>query len=113
MDCLFCKIVNAEIPAKIFYQDDKVIVFDDLYPKAPQHKLIIPRLHITTLNDMTEEQEGLVGHMLYIAKKIAADLNIATNGYRLLLNCNADGGQAVYHLHLHLMGGRKMLWPPG
>lgn len=112
MECIFCKIVAGKSPANIIYQDDSVIAFDDLYPKAPQHKLIIPRKHIATLNDLTEEDSGLIDHMIFVAKKLAAELQIAENGYRVVINCNADGGQVVYHLHLHLMGGRSMHWPP-
>jgi len=113
MDCIFCQIVNGFLPAKIIFEDDQVVVFDDIYPKAPLHKLIIPRRHIATLNDLTEEDANLVGHMFLVAKKIASDLGIAEPGYRTLINCNAGGGQVVYHLHMHLMGGRPMKWPPG
>ena len=112
-DCIFCKIIKGEIPANIIYQDDKVIAFDDLYPKAPVNKLIIPRKHIATLNDLTPEDVKLAGHMLYIAKQLAKELNIDEKGYRTLINCNADAGQEVFHIHLHLLGGRKMTWPPG
>ena len=112
-NCIFCKIVNGEIPAKIIYQDEKVSAFDDLNPQAPIHKLIVPRQHIATLNDLTPDKKELVGHMLYTAKQLAKQLNIAKDGYRVLLNCNANGGQEVFHIHLHLLGGRKMHWPPG
>lgn len=112
-DCIFCKIIDNEIPAKIVYQDEHVIAFPDIHPKAPQHILIIPRKHISTLNDLTEEDTLLVGHIMQTAKKIAIDLNIAESGYRVLLNCNEGGGQAVFHIHLHLLGGRTMHWPPG
>lgn len=113
MECIFCKIINGEIPAEIIYQDEQVIAFDDLYPQAPVHKLIVPRKHIATLNDINPKDKELMGHMLYISKQLAEQLNIAKNGYRTLLNCNIDGGQAVFHIHLHLLGGRKMNWPPG
>jgi len=113
MDCIFCQIVNGSLPAKIIFEDDKVVAFDDIHPKAPLHKIIIPRKHIATLNDLTEEDANLVGHMFLVAKKIASDLGIAEPGYRTLINCNAGGGQVVYHLHMHLMGGRAMKWPPG
>jgi len=83
-------------------------VFDDIYPKAPIHKLILPRKHIATLNDLTKEDAGLIDHMVFTAKKIACDLNVANPGYRVLINCNADGGQVVYHLHLHLLGGKRL-----
>lgn len=113
MDCIFCKIVQQEVPATILYQDDQVIVFDDLHPRAPIHKLIIPRKHIATLNDLTKEDENLGGHMLYTAQQLAKQLNIAEDGYRVVMNCNKDAGQVVFHIHLHLLGGRTMNWPPG
>jgi histidine triad (HIT) family protein len=112
MDCIFCKIVNKQAPASISYEDDLVVVFDDLYPKAPYHKLIIPRQHMATLNDVKEEDKLLVGHMLYTAQKIAKQLGIAEEGYRVLLNCNRGGGQLIFHVHLHLLGGRITEWPP-
>ena len=112
-ECIFCKIIKGEIPTNIIYQDDQVIAFDDLYPKAPIHKLIVPRKHIATLNDLTPAHKELVGHMVYTATQLAKKLNIDEKGYRTLLNCNADAGQEVFHIHLHLLGGRKMTWPPG
>jgi histidine triad (HIT) family protein len=113
MECIFCKIASGLIPATVLYQDEQVIVFDDLYPRAPIHKLIIPLKHIATLNDMDMKDKELVGHMFYVAKQLATKLGIAEDGYRTLINCNAYGGQMVFHLHLHLIGGRKMQWPPG
>lgn len=113
MDCIFCNIVSGKTPANIVYSDDEIIAFDDIYPKAPHHKLIIPRQHIATINDLTEKEVGLVGRMIMVAKKIAIDLNIAESGYRVSINCNRDGGQVIYHLHLHLLGGRSLHWPPG
>lgn len=113
MDCIFCKITEGSMPSTIIYQDKQVIAFDDLYPRAPTHKLIIPRKHIATLNDINSEDKELVGHMFYVAKQLASDLGIADDGYRTLINCNSYGGQVVFHLHLHLIGGRKMQWPPG
>lgn len=113
MDCIFCKIVKGEIPAKIAYQDDKVLVFDDINPKAPHHKLIIPIKHISTTNDIGIEDEALIGHMVTTAAKIAKDLGIAEDGYRIVMNCNAHGGQVVFHIHMHLLGGRSLQWPPG
>ncbi len=110
MDCIFCKIVAGTLPAKIIYQDKEIIAFDDIYPKAPQHKLIIPRKHIATINDLSPEDESLVGRMILVAKKLATELEIAQSGYRISINCNKDGGQVVYHLHLHLMGGRSLQW---
>ena len=113
MDCIFCKIVNKDIPTTFIYEDEQVIAFDDLYPKAPIHKLIIPRQHIATINDLNSEHKELVGHMLLAAQQIARELNVAEDGYRVLMNCNKGGGQEVYHLHLHLLAGRQMNWPPG
>lgn len=113
MDCLFCNIAKEKTPTKIVYKDDKVLAFDDINPQAPIHKLIIPYKHIDNLNDLNSEDKELVGHMFYVAKQIAEQSGIAENGYRTLINCNSAGGQAVYHLHLHLLGGRQMHWPPG
>jgi histidine triad (HIT) family protein len=113
MDCIFCNIVGGEVDADIVFEDEKVVVFNDLYPKAPHHLLIIPRRHIATLNDIEKRDEELMGHIIYIAKKQAERLGIAEQGYRLLLNCNQEGGQVIYHMHFHLLGGRLMTWPPG
>lgn len=113
MDCLFCKLLNGEIPTTFIYEDEKVAAFNDIDPKAPHHILIIPRKHIATLNDIENHETELIGHMMQTAKKIAADKGIEKTGYRVLMNCNVDGGQSVYHLHLHLLGGRRMNWPPG
>lgn len=113
MECIFCKIAQGLTSTVPIYQDDQIIAFDDLYPRAPVHKLIIPRKHIATLNEVNLEDRELIGHMFYIAKQLASDLGIAEDGYRTLINCNSYGGQAVFHLHLHLIGGRKMQWPPG
>ncbi len=113
MDCLFCKIANGEIPANIIYRDDLIVAFDDINPQAPQHKIIIPQKHIATLNDIHGEDNELIGHMVYCGTQIAKQLNIAKDGYRLVMNCNANGGQTVFHIHAHLLGGRHMEWPPG
>ncbi len=113
MDCLFCKIAAGEIPAQIIYQDDQVLAFDDIHPQAPQHKLVIPRKHIATLNDVEEAEVALVGHMVLTARRLANQFEFATSGYRLAWNVNLAGGQTVYHIHLHLLGGRDMKWPPG
>jgi len=113
MECLFCKIVTGELPAKITYQDDLVIAFDDINPQAPQHKLIIPQKHIATLNDLQHEDNELIGHMVQTAKMLAKNLNLADDGYRIVMNCNAGAGQTVFHVHLHLLGGRQFIWPPG
>lgn len=108
MDCIFCKIAKGELPAKIIYQDKEIIAFDDIHPKAPQHKLIIPRKHIATVNDLLPEDEALTGKLIFVAKQLAKELNIDQSGYRILFNCNKDGGQVVYHMHLHLLGGRQL-----
>lgn len=113
MDCLFCKIVKGEIPAKVIYRDDLVLGFDDVNPQAPQHKLIVPQKHISTLNDLKPEDNELIGHMLQTAKMLAKELNIAEDGYRLVMNCNSGAGQTVFHVHIHLLGGRRFVWPPG
>jgi histidine triad (HIT) family protein len=113
MDCLFCKIIDKTIPADIVYEDDRVIAFRDVAPQAPTHILIIPRQHIATLNDLDASNTELVGHILHTAKTIAAEQGLADDGYRVAMNCNQHGGQTVYHIHLHLLGGRQMQWPPG
>lgn len=112
-DCIFCKIISNDIPATIRYEDDLVLAFDDITPKAPEHKLIIPKKHIATLNNIDPEDNAMLGHMMQVAKQLAAELGISDSGYRVLMNCNADAGQVVFHIHLHLLGGRKMTWPPG
>jgi len=112
MDCLFCKIINKEIPAEIIYEDEHVIAFNDISPQAPTHALIIPRKHIATLNDVQAEDAALVGHMVKTAATIAKQLGFDENGYRTVFNCNPHGGQTVYHIHLHLLGGKPMGWPP-
>lgn len=113
MTCLFCKIAQKEIPASIIFENDQVMVFDDINPQAPHHKIIIPKEHISTINDLEAHHATLVGTMVQTGKDIAASLNIADEGYRLLFNCNQAGGQTVFHIHLHLLGGRQMTWPPG
>lgn len=113
MDCIFCKIVNQEVPANIIYRDEHVIAFDDLHPRAPIHKLIIPRKHIATLNDIEPNDTEILGNLFQAAKHLAQELNIAEPGYRVVMNCNAGAGQQVFHIHLHLLGGRSLTWPPG
>lgn len=113
MDCLFCKIAKKEINSHIVYEDDNVLAFNDINPQAPHHVLIIPYEHIPTINDVTEKHNELLGHMINTSRKIAKTLNIDESGYRILFNCNKGAGQAVYHIHLHLLGGRQMTWPPG
>ena len=112
-DCIFCKIAAGDIPADKVYEDDDVVAFRDLNPQAPTHILVIPRRHIATLNDLQAEDAELVGKMYLAAKKVAVEDGIAEAGYRTVFNCNKAGGQEVYHLHLHVLGGRQMRWPPG
>ncbi len=112
-DTVFARIIRKEIPADIVFEDDRVLAFRDLAPQAPTHILIIPKTPIATANDITASDAPLVGHMVHVAAEIARTEGIAENGYRLVVNCNNDGGQAVYHLHIHLLGGRTMTWPPG
>ena len=112
-DCIFCKIAAGEIPAEKVYEDDQVVGFRDLSPQAPTHVLLIPRRHIPTLNDLGPGDEPLIGHLYTVAAKLAAQEGLAERGYRTLINCNEEGGQTVFHLHLHLLGGRPMGWPPG
>ena len=112
-DCLFCKMVSGDITPDTVYEDDQVLAFRDLNPQAPLHVLVIPRQHISTLNDLNDGNEQLAGHLLAAAAKIAAREGYADSGYRTVINCNADGGQTVFHLHLHLLAGRKMQWPAG
>ena len=112
-ECLFCKMVAGEIQPDVLYQDDDVLAFRDINPQAPFHALIVPKRHIATLNDLGEEDAELMGRLLLAAKRVAADAGIAEAGYRTLINCNAEGGQVVFHIHLHLLGGRPMGWPPG
>lgn len=111
--CLFCRIVNKEIPADIVFENDKLLAFRDIDPQAPVHILIIPKEHITTTNDLNNNNKELIGELVLTAKSLATKYNIAEDGYRMVLNCNKSGGQAVYHIHLHLLGGRQMKWPPG
>lgn len=112
-DCLFCKMVSGEIPPDIVYEDDDVLAFNDINPQAPTHILIIPKKHISTLNDADESDTAVLGKLNLVAAQLAGKLGFAEAGYRVVMNCNAAGGQAVYHIHLHLLGGRSMSWPPG
>ena len=113
MSSLFTKIINKEIPAEIIYEDNDVLAFNDINPQAPVHVLIIPKKEIKTINDIKVEDKEILGKIFLVAKKIAKKLNIDKTGYRTVFNCNEDGGQSVYHIHLHLLGGRKLNWPPG
>lgn len=112
-DCIFCKIVNGEMSADKLYEDDDVVAFRDLGPQAPVHVLVIPKAHIATLNDLDDDNAAVMGKLYLAAAKVAADLGVAEDGYRTVMNCNPKGGQTVYHIHLHLLGGRQMTWPPG
>ncbi|MCG8370506.1 MAG: histidine triad nucleotide-binding protein [Proteobacteria bacterium] len=113
MDCLFCKIVAGRIPAEIVYDSDTALAFRDIDPQAPTHVLVIPRKHVSTINDLDGEDEALVGSLFTAAKEIAAAEGIADDGYRTVMNCNEGAGQSVFHIHLHVLGGRPMTWPPG
>lgn len=112
-DDLFMKIIAREIPANIVYEDDDVLAFRDINAQAPVHILIIPKKHIRTLNDVSDEDELLLGKLLNTARKIARQEGVDENGYRVVMNCNEGAGQTVFHIHLHLLGGRKLSWPPG
>lgn len=113
MSTLFSKIINREIEADIVYEDDQVLAFNDIDPQAPVHILIIPKREIATLNDLTEDDASLVGRLHLTAANIAREQGFAASGYRVVMNCNEQGGQSVYHIHLHLMAGRQMRWPAG
>jgi len=113
MTCLFCKITRGEIPATVVFEDDDIMAFRDINPQAPTHLLIIPKRHIATINDTNDEDNQLLGNMVLRAQKLAQTEKINDTGYRLVFNINSGGGQEVYHIHLHLLGGRQMTWPPG
>ena len=113
MDCLFCKIIDKEIPSNIVYEDEHVLAFEDLNPQAPVHMLVIPKKHISASLDIQEEDNELIGRMFQAANTIAKEKGIAERGFRTVMNCNSDAGQTVFHIHLHLLGGRAMHWPPG
>ena len=110
-NCIFCSIINGDIPAEKLYEDDQVLAFKDVNAQAPEHFLVIPKIHISTVNDATDEV--LLGRMNITASNIAKERGFAEKGYRLVMNCNSDGGQTVSHIHLHCLGGRQMTWPPG
>ncbi|WP_137888900.1 histidine triad nucleotide-binding protein [Pseudomonas sp. 2FE] len=112
MDCLFCKIVAGDIPARKLYEDDQVFAFHDIGPQAPVHFLVVPKRHIATLNDLGEDDKALAGHMLFTAQRLTKELGCDA-GFRVVMNCNAQGGQTVYHIHMHVLGQRQMHWPPG
>lgn len=110
---LFLKIIDREIPADIIYEDDTVLAFRDINPQAPLHVLVIPKKHLRTLNDVRDEDEETLGKLLNVARKIAREEGVADDGYRVVMNCNEGAGQTVFHIHLHLLGGRQFSWPPG
>ena len=114
MDCLFCKISNGEIPSKFIYEDESVVAFRDINPQAPQHVLIVPRKHIASINAFQDEDKELAAHILVdVVPKLAKELKIDESGFRVVINTGDEGGQTVHHLHVHLIGGRSMTWPPG
>jgi len=112
-ECLFCKIINGEIPAAIVYKDDRIVAFNDVNPQGPTHILLVPRAHIGTLNDLSPKDDAILGELVRRAAAIANERGIAAGGYRTVFNTNRDAGQTVFHIHLHLIGGRPMHWPPG
>ena len=112
-DCLFCKVIAGKVPGTIVHQDDHVVAFKDVNPQAPMHVLVVPRRHIATLNDLGPEDDDLVGELVRRAAALARDQGYAERGYRTVFNCNADAGQTVFHIHLHVLGGRPFTWPPG
>ena len=111
--CLFCKIVAGEIPANIVFEDERLIAFNDINPQAPMHVLVVPKAHIATLNDLEPSQDALVGEIVRRGAAIAAERGYAERGYRTVFNCNAEAGQTVFHIHLHVLAGRGLTWPPG
>jgi histidine triad (HIT) family protein len=112
-NCLFCRIVEGQVPAGIVFQDDAVVAFKDITPQAPMHLLVVPRRHIASLNELTAADDELVGRLTRTAAAIAQEQGYGAGGYRTVFNCNADAGQTVFHIHLHLLAGRRMTWPPG
>jgi len=112
-DCIFCKIANKEIPAEIIYEDEDLLAFKDINPVALTHILLIPNKHISTLFDLTDEDSEIIGRIVLLSKKLAIELGLEEKGFRLVSNCKENGGQTVYHIHFHLLGGRAFAWPPG
>lgn len=113
MSCLFCRIVAGDIPSTKVYEDDDVVAFEDIHPQAPMHVLVVPRAHVATVNDLGADHDRLVGVMVRRAAAIARERGYDSRGFRTVFNCNADAGQTVFHLHLHVLGGRPLAWPPG
>ena len=112
-DCIFCKIAQGRIDAKVVYKDNEIVAFRDINPQAEVHIILIPAEHIEKISDIGDDNAGLVGRLFLVATKLAREWNVESSGYRLVINCNKDAGQEVFHLHLHLLGGRKFSWPPG
>jgi len=112
-DCLFCRIAGGEIPADVIHSDPEVVAFRDINPQAPTHVLIIPRKHIVSVSDLDSDEAGLMGQLFLVARDLAKEEGIAEDGYRMVVNAGPDGGQTVFHVHLHLLGGRALRWPPG
>ncbi|HET6413513.1 MAG TPA: histidine triad nucleotide-binding protein [Anaeromyxobacter sp.] len=112
-DCLFCKIADGQIPAKVVHQDDDAVAFLDINPQAPTHFLVVPRKHIPTLNELVPEDDALLGRLARLAARLAAERGIAQDGFRVVINTNRGAGQSVFHVHLHVLGGRPLSWPPG
>lgn len=112
-DCIFCKIASKTIPSKLIYEDDQIVAFDDLRPQAPVHSLVIPKRHVASVQELGEQDQALLARLLLACTKIVTLKGLAENGYRLVTNTGRDGGQSVFHLHFHVLGGRHMAWPPG
>ncbi len=112
-DCAFCRIVAGEIPATRLYEDEATVAFRDLNPAAPSHALVVPRTHIATLDDAEPKDRETLGHMMWAARQVAAEMGLSKSGYRLVMNTHAGAGQSVFHIHLHVLGGRPLAWPPG
>ena len=113
MDCLFCRIVVGEVPATVVAETERAVAFRDVNPQAPTHALVIPRRHVASLSDAAESDESLLGHLLLVAARVARDAGHADDGYRTVINTGAEAGQTVFHIHVHVLGGRRLTWPPG
>ena len=111
--CLFCRIVEKAVPARILYEDEFALAFEDINPQAPTHLLIVPKMHIASLNDLRENQRDTLGHLFWVAQKLAREKGIDRSGYRTVVNTGLEAGQSIFHLHVHLLGGRSLEWPPG
>jgi histidine triad (HIT) family protein len=113
MNCLFCRIIEKRMPSNIVYEDSEIFAFEDIHPQAPLHVLVVPRKHIATTLEIPEKDHALIGRLLQVAGSIARERGVADRGFRLVMNCNSEAGQTIYHIHLHLLAGRPMQWPPG